>query len=361
MSIAVILALTAALLVTVYALLRKKVPPKAPADGAMPTSSTNEAATAPEAAAIPYSTGEIEAVRAECWKLTFKAARFDYQVFGEHATVLERIATAVEESVHHRDYFPRRPMLLPKLLQTLNDTESSRRDLVRLLLEDPALAGNVLKRANSAFYRVSPEPVESLDRAVTMLGTDGLKRIVATAILQPVFRQPAGYFEGFATVTWEHAQRAAVAGEAWAATTREADPFVAQLLALLGPLAQLVIFRIATEKYRETPNVLPRPEVFVRAMQTHSARAARLIAATWELADPSIEALEAQVRRISPSQMTSLGRAVYYGELCGIVGVAVSRAARDPESARGILVAQGLAPALADALWQASMSFESEG
>ena len=275
--------------------------------------------------------------------------------------MLEQIATAIDESVHRRDYFPRRPMLLPKLLQRLNDTESSRRDLVKLLLEDPALAGNVLKRANSAFYRVSPEPVESLDRAVTMLGTDGLKRLVATAILQPVFRQPPGYFEGFATVTWEHAQRAAVAGEAWAATTREADPFVAQLLALLGPLGQLVIFRIATEKYRETPNVLPRPEVFVRAMQAHSARVARLIAATWELADPSLEALDAQLRRTSPSQMTSLGRAVYYGELCGILGVAVSRAGRDPQTAREILVVQGLTPLLTDALLQASMSLEPEG
>ena len=259
MSIAVILALTAAILVTIYALLRRKAPQNAPAEGANPVSS-NGADAAPPSAAIPYSTGDIEAIRAECWKLTFKAARFDYQVFGEHATVLEQIATAIDESVHRRDYFPRRPMLLPKLLQRLNDTESSRRDLVKLLLEDPALAGNVLKRANSAFYRVSPEPVESLDRAVTMLGTDGLKRLVATAILQPVFRQPPGYFEGFATVTWEHAQRAAVAGEAWAATTREADPFVAQLLALLGPLGQLVIFRIATEKYRETPNVCRDPK-----------------------------------------------------------------------------------------------------
>ena len=59
--------------------------------------------------------------------------------------------------------------------------------------------------------------------------------------------------------------------------------------------------------------------------------------------------------------MTSLGRAVYYGELCGILGVAVSRAGRDPQTAREILVVQGLTPLLTDALLQASMSLEPEG
>ena len=64
-------------------------------------------------------------------------------------------------AVHQREYFPRRPMLLPKLVQALNDDESTRRELVRLILEDPALAGSALQRANSAAYRYSPEPVDS--------------------------------------------------------------------------------------------------------------------------------------------------------------------------------------------------------
>src|SRR4029079_15930293 len=121
--------------------------------------------------------------------------------------------------VHQREYFPRRPMLLPKLLQALNDTETSRRTLVNLIVGDPALAGSVLQRANNAFYRTSREPVDSLDRAVQTLGTDGLRRLLAVAILQPVFRLPRGYFDSFADNTWELAQRGASAAEKYASAT----------------------------------------------------------------------------------------------------------------------------------------------
>jgi len=117
--------------------------------------------------------------------------------------VLSAVADSIDASVHQRDYFPRRPLQLPKLLQALNDSEATRKDLVRLIMEDPALAGSVLQRANSAFYRLSPDPVESIDRAVVILGTEGLRGLMAAAILQPVFRVPRGYFEEFAGITWE--------------------------------------------------------------------------------------------------------------------------------------------------------------
>ena len=195
---------------------------------------------------------------------------FDYQILGEHAAVMDRVSESAEQSVHQRDYFPRRPMLLPKLLQALNDTESTRRTLVNLIVADPALAGSVLQRANNAFYRTSREPVDSLDRAVQTLGIDGLRGLIAVAILQPVFRLPRGYFDNFADVTWEQAQRCATAAETHASVTRTADPFIAQLLGLLGSLARIVLFRLTVDMYREHPNVLPRAEVFIRSMQVHA-------------------------------------------------------------------------------------------
>ena len=122
---------------------------------------------------------------------------------------MDRVRESAAQSVHQRDYFPRRPMLLPKLMQALNDTESTRRTLVNLIVEDPSLAGSVLQRANNALYRTSREPVDSLDRAIQTLGIDGLRGLMAVAILQPVFRLPRGYFDSFADMTWEQAQRCA--------------------------------------------------------------------------------------------------------------------------------------------------------
>jgi HD-like signal output (HDOD) protein len=199
-----------------------------------------------------------------------------------------------------------------------------------------------LQRANSAAYRYSPEPVDSLDRAVVMLGIDGLRSLMATAILQPVFKQPKGYFDNFASITWEHARRAAAASEVCARAIGNADPFVAQLLGLLGPLARIVLFRLTMETYREHAGILPRAEVFIRAIQLQGPNVAGFIAKTWELSDPSILALQEQADKISPVAMSSLGQATYFGELCGALALLAKRGSYSVEGAQAMLMQQGL-------------------
>jgi HD-like signal output (HDOD) protein len=279
---------------------------------------------------------------------------FDYQILGEHAAVMDRVTESAEQSVHQREYFPRRPMLLPRLLQALNDTESSRRTLVSLIVEDPALAGSVLQRANSVFYRTSREPVDSLDRAVQTLGIDGLRGLMAVAILQPIFRLPRGTFENFADVTWEQAQRSATAAETHASVTRTADPFIAQLLGLLGSLARIVLFRLTLDMYREYPNVLPRAEVFIRSMQVHAPAVARSLAQSWELSELATNALREQVDRVPPGQMGPLGRATYFGELAGMVTLLAARDPKSWERSETLLIEQGLQPRTARAVWNAA-------
>ena len=73
-----------------------------------------EPVTAPEPTIddAPYSTDAIQAACDECYKIAFGVKTFDYQIFGEHAAVMERVRESAAQSIHQRDYFPRRPMLL---------------------------------------------------------------------------------------------------------------------------------------------------------------------------------------------------------------------------------------------------------
>lgn len=302
----------------------------------------------------PFETEATASAYAECYKLAFTVLGFDYVISDQHAAILEKVNGNAAAAVHQREYFPRRPMLLPKLMQALNDDESTRRELVKLILEDPALAGSTLQRANSAAYRYSPEPVDSLDRAVVVLGTDGLRSLLATAILQPVFRQPKGRFDNFATVTWEHAQRTAAAAEMCARVIGNADPFIAQLIGLLGPLARIVLFRLTMETYREFPDVQPRAEVFIRAMQLQAPNVAGFIAATWELSDPSIRALQEQTDKVPPGLMSSLGQSIYFGELCGALTLLTKRGTYSEEGAQALLMEQGLTRRIVQEIWQAA-------
>jgi HD-like signal output (HDOD) protein len=354
----VLLGVAAAIAVIVYRRWQEATPDQ-PAVEALPDSS----ATAPEIPVedAPYSTDAIQTVQDECYKIAFGVKSFDYQIFGEHAAVMDRIRESAAAAVNQRGYFPRRPMLLPKLMQALNDTESSRRTLVNLIVEDPSLAGSVLQRANNALYRTSREPVDSLDRAVQTLGVDGLRGVMAVAILQPVFRLPAGYFDNFADVTWEQAQRCAAAAETYATATRSADPFIAQLLGLLGPLARIVLFRLTMDMYREQPHVLPRAEVFIRSMQLHAPELACRLAESWELSDLATSALREQVERLPPDKMRPLGRAAYYGDLAGMVTMLAARDAYSWEGAEALLVGQGLKRRTAHAVWHAAAELGREG
>lgn len=308
----------------------------------------------------PFENEATAAVFEECFKLAFGVQRLDYEITEEHAPVLAKINENAAASVHQREYFPRRPLLLPRLMRVLNDDDSTRKEIVQLILEDPALAGSVLQRANSAAYRYSPVPIDSLDRAVVILGMEGLRGLMATAILQPVFRQPKGYFDNFATITWEHARRTAAAAEVCARASGDADPFVAQLLGLLGPLARIVLFRLTMDTYRERPDILPRAEVFIRAIQTQSPKVAGLIASTWQLSDPSILALREQAEKGSPAAMSALGRVIYFSDLCGALALLATRGTYSAESAQAMLIEQGLSRETTAAVWRAAMAANEE-
>src|SRR5262249_31286168 len=88
--------------------------------------------------------------------------------------VVATIRATIESAATDPRYAPRRPLLLPQLLRAASDDGSSRKDLADIIARDPALVGSLLKLANGPYYRASSNPVESIDRAVTVLGTQGI-------------------------------------------------------------------------------------------------------------------------------------------------------------------------------------------
>src|SRR5512147_1009361 len=83
-------------------------------------------------------------------------------------------------------YTPQRPSLLPQLMDAVNDEEASLRALSRIVAQDPRLTGEMLKTANSAAYRVSSAPVESIERAAALLGTRGIRMIMSAVLMKPL-------------------------------------------------------------------------------------------------------------------------------------------------------------------------------
>jgi HD-like signal output (HDOD) protein len=247
-------------------------------------------------------------------------------------------------------YSPRRPMLLPQLLRAVNDGGVSQREIATIISRDPALAGNLLKLANSSLYRVGGQAVESVDRAVALLGTDGIRSLIAAALIQPVFRSERTEFPRFAEMAWEHTVRAAAAAESHAAVVENTDPFAAQLLGLVMGLGSLIVFRVVLDRYSERGQ-RPDPAVIAHLLGLHAARVARQVAASWDLSERVLAALEEQSPGSPASNSTPLGRSLHFGRLLGALAVLNANERIDDEGAKQAILATGASLNQFDRFW----------
>jgi HD-like signal output (HDOD) protein len=258
----------------------------------------------------------------------------------QHAKIVASIGATLDISATDPRYAPRRPLLLPQLLRAAGDDDTSRRDLADIIAKDPALVGSLLKLANGPYYRTSSKPIESIDRAVAILGHQGIRSLAAAALVQPVFRAGPKGLGAFADVAWEHTYRASAAAEVHAFAIEGEDPFAAQLLGLVTGLAALVVFRVATDQFA-AQKVAPDPTAIAELLDEHTPHVARRIAATWELSERLLAALDDQLRGRPSRPATGLGRSLRFGVVAGALAVLAANRAIDEETARVSLVAHG--------------------
>jgi hypothetical protein len=284
------------------------------------------------------------------FELMLGKARQVSEVTAGHQDVADATAAALQDGATQQRYAPRRPNMLPRVLSASNDESFSRRDLAALIARDPSLVGNLLKIANSSFYRVTPEPVESVDRAVVLLGTDGIRSLVTAALMQPIFRIGGADFPRFPEVAWEHTFRAANASVPYNFLVEKSDPAVAELLSLVMGLAGIVVFRVTIDQYAKYPRLRPDAGVIAWLLDTHSASVARHIGASWELSESTLTGLDGQSTSTS-KYPTPLGRSLYFGRLVGALAVLRINHVIDDETAKASIPVTTMPEAQLERMW----------
>jgi HD-like signal output (HDOD) protein len=268
----------------------------------------------------------------------------------EHVKIVMAVAGGLQSVAADPKHAPRRPLLLPELVRAVNDSDTTRRELSRMIARDPALVGSLLKLANSPLYRRGAQPVESLERALAVLGTNGTRSLVAAALLQPVFRAADGEAAHFAEIVWEHTQRSAAAAELHAVAVEASEPFAAQLAALVMGLATIVVYRAVLDQYAAR-GMRAEPTAVASLLEGETPKVARQIAASWELSDRILEALDEQrFERVAPPS-SSLGRSLQFGSLIGALSVLRSHDRIDDEAGLATLAAAGGTGERFERLW----------
>jgi len=269
-----------------------------------------------------------------------------------HAPVFTAVQKILEKIEARPEYIPRRPSLLPKLMSMVNDADSTMAEISRIIAQDPALTGNLLRIANSPIYRTNNLPIESIDRAVTLVGVQGIRSIIATALLQPLMAAGAGTFNKFPELVWEHTLYSATTAETHATQIENAEPFVSQLVGLLYGLSAIVVFRIVRDQFAAHPQLHPDPGSVARLLETWVAPTAGRIAASWELSERVQYALESQTLAAELQMENSLGRSLRFGRVAASV-IVLCRIGRltEPE-ARAIVISGENRRSQIERLWE---------
>jgi HD-like signal output (HDOD) protein len=266
-----------------------------------------------------------------------------------HEELASKVRWTLASITDKPNYAPRRPLQLPKLVQAMNNEDVSRRELAHIIASDPGLAASLFRLANSPFYRVSNSPIENLDRAVALLGIEGMRSLVAAALMQPVFDVQGGGFTKFGDVTWQHTLASASAAESHAVMLESADPFAAQLLALMTGLATIVVFTVTIDEY-QSRHLQPHPRVLMALIESQTAQVARQVAGSWQLSDRIMTALADQG---SPqgTRMSPLGRSLQFGRFLGALAVLHQRQLVDDEAVSTALQTGGSQAPAYERVW----------
>ncbi|NNM62278.1 MAG: HDOD domain-containing protein [Steroidobacteraceae bacterium] len=207
-------------------------------------------------------------------------------------------------------FFPRRPTLMPQLMQALNDPQSASEKLSRIIAHDPVLAADVLRMSNSSLYRTSPAPIESIQRAITVCGTDALRAILAKAMLRPVFRATSRNFPRLPRLLWSRTELATRAAELYAIEHLPAEQFESPLVILLNALGPLVVYSALLNVYSRNPLFTPNTALCVALTDELAPSIAQRIALDWQLSPRLVAALRKHVDE-------ALTGALLVGELLG--------------------------------------------
>ena len=211
--------------------------------------------------------------------------------------LMERLDEVIASDTLRASLLPRAPHVIPQLMKTLRDDRYSSVDVASRISKDPVLTAEVVRSATSAFQRGDDEGEIDLARAVTMIGTSGLRRAIANVVLRPIFDAKGDTFSArAATQIWQDADRKARLCAALAGP-RVRDPFDGYLAGLLHNTGWTALLR-AIDGFADMDlngAQLSHPEVVPQLLQRRDALFGALVG-PWNLSS-AVDGLAAEVGR----------------------------------------------------------------
>lgn len=141
------------------------------------------------------------------------------------------------------------PFFYEKLTETINHPRSSVADIARIITEDQGLTARILRLANSPMFGYHAQ-VDSINKAVTIIGTQQLRDLALAASVMGIFR---GIPEELITMAsfWKHSIACGIIARTIATWRRELNVERFFVAGMLHDVGQLVMCTSIPDTVRE--------------------------------------------------------------------------------------------------------------
>jgi HD-like signal output (HDOD) protein len=195
--------------------------------------------------------------------------------------ILDQVRALARDPASAAELVPRVPEVIPQLLRSLQD-EASNADLARQVAQDVVLVAEVIREANSAYYRPM-SPVKTVEAALMMLGQNGLRMLLARIAFRPIIKlQTTGFTRLAAPHVWAQSEKCALAASLMAPGVT-AGAFEAYLAGLMQNLGLVVGFRLS-DRISEDGKV-PGSSTFGLQLLAAGRQLSSAIATHWDFPD----------------------------------------------------------------------------
>ncbi len=147
------------------------------------------------------------------------------------------------------NFIPPIPAVIVELIRALDDENSNMGTIARVIAKDPPMSMNVLKVANSAFYRLANK-VSTVDHAVKMLGVKEISMICVSCGAYQALKPPrdAGTFN--LQEFWKHSVATGVIARTLCKELSVGDRQTIYFGGLLHDIGKVVLDRFAHDVYK---------------------------------------------------------------------------------------------------------------
>ena len=187
------------------------------------------------------------------------------------------------------------PHIVARLVQLVNDEDSTLQNFEEVIRLDPALVARLLTLVNSSYFGLTRK-VDSISRAVALLGMKNLHNIAVTDAIQGMLRSNFSTTEFSPQRLWMHSAASSICCKMIAErifTINGDDAYLCGILHDIGLIVEMetepeTFLKLIEQLAEDGPSII---ELEQNLFNTDHCQIGYMLAKDWHIPDPIVEAI----------------------------------------------------------------------